>query len=145
MKTLNTDKLLLAVFLSGLNGVKTKELQNVDEVEQFCELKNKIEDALPKYTKAFKEKQDLTRQIRSGQLEQAEANKKSKELSDKFQKLDTKSRDKDIELKLEDSDFNLFFDLFSRKGKDFFQNPENFVSFKKDLNEANKQPKKSKK
>lgn len=145
MKTIKTKKVFLAVFLNGLAGIRTKELQNIDEIEQFCELKKEIEEILPKYTKLLKDKQDFARQVRSEQIKDDEIQEKSNELNKRAQKLDTKSRDEKVKLELEDSDFNLFFDLFSRKGKDFFQSPENFVEFKKDLNEANRQSKKSNK
>lgn len=142
MKTLKTNKLLLAVILNQLYTITTKDLKNIDEIEKYINVKKKIEDVLSDYTELFKERSEFSRNIRSKKINPEKQKQESKKLNDKFLKLDDEGREKQVELKLENPDFNFLFDLYLRKGKEFFTSPDRFIEFKKDLDKTNQQSKK---
>jgi len=142
MKTLKTKKTLLAIFFSNLRLLKTEQFKTDDEMDQY---RNKIKPALIKllddYCLLWDKAKETSRLFSLEKIDQAEAQKMVNENNNKFAKLDVLNENKEVELSLEDADFNLLFDLFGQIGKKSFTNVDKYLDFKADLNATNMQPK----
>jgi hypothetical protein len=141
MKKLKTKKLFLAVLFSNLKSLKTEDFQTDDQLLQFRKIKEAFKSKLSDYVKLWDQSEENRQLFISEKLKGEELQKRVNEINIKFGKLDQENKDKNIELELEDADFNLLFDLFGKIGKKTFQNPDQYIEFKDQLNEANKQPK----
>lgn len=138
MKTLKTSKFLLLVFFSKFRNIPTKEFKNDDQMLLYRDIKEKLKDIFSKFNDVIQTRDDYITQLRSGQLEKAEAEKKLNETQKKISELENKYKAKKQEIKLEKSQFNFIFDYFSRKGKEIFNKVEDYLEFKEDLNDTNK-------
>lgn len=140
MKLLKTKKTLLAIFFSNLRMLKTEQFKTDDEMEQY---RNKIKPALVEllddYCLLWDKAKEVSRLFSLEKINQVEAQKMVNENNNKFAKLDVLNENKEVELSLEDADFNLFFDLFGKVGKTSFTNVDKYLDFKADLNATNMQ------
>jgi len=142
MKVLKTNKLFLAMLYSALRNLKTDQFNNDNEMVQYRDkIKPIFENLLVDYCKLWEGVKNINSRINLKEVSEAEIKNFNLEHTYKFAKLDELSKKENIELELEDSDFNLLFDFFSKLGKTIFKDPDEYLEFKDSFNETNSQPK----
>ena len=145
MKILKTNKLLLAIFYSNLRGLKTEQFKTDEEMEQYRnKLKPTLMAELKDYCTLWEDVKNIQRNFSQKKITEVEVKKAIADSNNKFAELDVINDGKEINLELEDADFNLLFDLFGLIGKKAFTNVDKYLDFKKQLNATNMKPKEKK-
>lgn len=149
MKTLTTSKVNIVICWNNLRLVPPAKFRTVKEMETTGKILETFEEAIPDFVKLITEGEDLRKELAStGDLPEEEiktANADWQIRQKKWQAttnaLEQKTGDEVIGVEFDNEDFNTFFNQFNQWGKDWFGNIKEFLTFLKELNATNQQPK----
>ena len=143
-KLLKTKKLYLYMYWLNSN-IKPGDYSTGEEMNSIIsEVRPSIGEVIPEFIENNKSSIDVQRQFALDVLSEKEASTKLVAINKAGRKIELTLGEEIGELELDKSDFGHMFDMFSRVGKDWFNNTENFIEFEKDLNDANKDKEKKK-
>ena len=121
------------------SNIKPSDYSTAEEMNSIIsEVRTSIADLLPEFIENNQKILDVQREFALENINDKEANMQLAELNRKGRKIELTIGEETGELELDKSDFGHMFDMFSRVGKTWFNNTENFIEFDKDLNDANK-------
>lgn len=147
MKLLKTKKYNIDRVYLGLLNILPNRYQTIKEIETSSEILDLLEPLAKDHFNLLKEVDKINEKYAGTTdkdsnwtdltLEIASLNKRIKIKEDQ-------DKEKNIALELEDEEFNQFFQFSEKWGKEWFMRIKEFLDFRKDINEANTRPKKSK-
>lgn len=138
MKILKTSKLFAKICYNNLRNVPPKEFPNVEEMENSQAVVGILKEKLKDFIPLQKILDPLTIRINNGEkVEPSEI----VEMSTKLRMMDESYTGQAVEITFEDAQFNTFFQEFERWGKNWFGRVDDFLLFRKEMSEANSQPK----
>ncbi len=155
MKTLTSKKVNFVICWNNLRLVPPRAFPTIQEMEKTSEVFEVSEAAIPNFVEAIMEGEELRKELaKTGDLPEAklkEANEawqiKNKIWQAKTNALEQKEGEEIIAVEFENEVFNTFFQQFERwaKGDErnpgWFANLKEFLTFRKELNATNAQPK----
>ena len=141
MKTLKTKKVNVLACWNGLKNMPPREFQSIAEMEKTGTILDLFKEAVSELAEALLEGEKINTDIQLGKIVGEEIIEKKTEFQKMANGLEDATGKEEIEIALEDDVFNTFFQQFERWGKNWFQKVEDLLSFRKDLNLTNKQPK----
>ena len=145
-KTLKTKRRFAYFAHLSLKGTPPKDFPTIEEMELTVE---EILPALREEAKGynvFRERADeVSTKLASGDMSSTEVEKVIKEINIDATKFENEHRLDEIKIELENSTFNTFFQQFERWGKEWFLKLEDFIEFRKAMNDTNKESGKSEK
>ena len=141
MKLLKTTKLNIKICYNNLKNIPPKEYSSIEEMEESQNilelLKEKMQDAI-----VFQKKVDaLVLRIERGE----KLDKEIHDMNDLIRISDEKDMKTNVSIEFEDAQFSAFFQQFEKWGKSWFNKVDQFLSFRKDMNDTNKQSNERKK
>ena len=141
MKTLKTKKVNVLSCWNGLKNMPPREFQSIAEMEKTGTILDLFKEAVSELAEVLLEGEKINIDIQLGKIVGEEIIEKKTEFQKMANGLEDATGKEEIEIALEDDVFNTFFQQFERWGKNWFQKVEDLLSFRKDLNLTNKQPK----
>jgi len=142
MKIVKTKRVNIAVCWNGLRNTTPKQFPTIAEMEKTGTILETFEEAIPEFVEMIKEGETLNKDIQTGKIKPEEIAEKKTEYGKKSNMTEGKMGDQEVSIEFENDEFNTFFQQFERWGKDWFAKLDAFLAFRKDINNANKQPKK---
>ncbi len=146
MKTLSIQKNRLAALYSVLKTLPPKQFENVEVMKQ---LQEKIFPVIGKEMEDYITIQDkikvIQREFTLDRIKEEDANESVNNLRKEINKIDARNEEVTVQVEFEDADFNVFFDLFAKHGKEIFNKVEDYLAVTKNMDAANSQPKEDKK
>ena len=142
MKIVKTKRVNIAVCWNGLRNTAPKQFPTIAEMEKTGTILETFEEAIPEFVEMIKEGETLNKDIQTGKIKPEEIAKEKTEYGKKSNMTEGKMGDQEVSIEFENDEFNTFFQQFERWGKDWFAKLDAFLAFRKDINNANKQPKK---
>jgi len=142
MKIIKTKRVNIAVCWNGLRNTAPKQFPTIAEMEKTGTILETFEEAIPEFVGMIKEGETLNKDIQTGKIKPEEIAKEKTEYGKKSNMTEGKMGDQEVSVEFENDEFNTFFQQFERWGKDWFAKLDAFLAFRKDINVANKQPKK---
>ena len=142
MKIIKTKRVNIAVCWNGLRNTAPKQFPTIAEMEKTGTILETFEEAIPEFVGMIKEGETLNKDIQTGKIKPEEIAKEKTEYGKKSNMTEGKMGDQEVSIEFENDEFNTFFQQFERWGKDWFAKLDAFLAFRKDINVANKQPKK---
>ena len=141
MKTLRTKAVNIVVCWNNLKNVPPKAFPNIQEMEKVPAILGQLEGAIPELVEIVKEGEELNKKIITGEIEKDDSVIARKDWVERSRKIESEIGDEIVEIEFESDDFNTFFQEFERWGKDWFNRVDDFLNFRANMNETNKQPK----
>jgi len=141
MKTLKTKRVNILTCWNGLRNVPPKNFSNIEEMEKTLVILDIFKESIPELTKILLEGDKMNMDIQLGKVKPEEIATVRGAFQKKANGIENATGDKEIDVSFEDDIFNTFFQLFEKLGVNWFMKLEGFISFRKDLNSTNQQPK----
>ena len=142
MKTLLLKKRYAWALWSGLKSLPTKEYANDEEVQAWREeIKPIFEADLVEHVQADENILEVRTKFQSEVYTEEQADKMLKDIQKSLSKWVAINFDKDTAYEFENRGFNILFQFFQKKGKDWFTNVDDFWEVREKMNETNRQPK----
>ena len=145
MKTLKTKRVNILTCWNGLKNTPPKEFPNIGEMDKASDILDEFKGIVPDFVEIMIEGEKINTDIQLGKINPEEIMAKKAEFQKKANALEDATGEQEVDVLLEDDVFNTFFQQFERWGKNWFQKLDGFLSFRKDLNQANQHPKEEKK
>jgi Skp family chaperone for outer membrane proteins len=140
MKTLKTKQLNVVVSWNNLRNLPPREFATIEEMERMMAILETLEDNIPEFAKLLKgETKDL--QTKREKFTDEEYAKKVSDLNKRISDVESKEGEKVISVEFEDADFNTFYQFFEKSGKNWFATVQEYLTYRRDLNDTNQQPK----
>lgn len=140
MKTLNTKKIFGLVAYNQIRRTAPREFPTIEEMNLTVEdilptLAEKLKDFIK-----FREESDVVNaSFTAGDVSEEDASKKIREIAIEANKWEQKHGREIESFDFDNNVFNTFFQQFERWGKMWFSTLEDFIEFRKHMNETNKQ------
>ena len=144
MKNLKTKSVNAVICWNGLRNTPPRDFSSVDEMEKTGDILEALKESSPKLTEVLLEGERLNNDIQTGKIKQADIQKAREDFQKRANEIESDDGEKEVEISFEDDVFNTFFQQFERFGKNWFQKLTLYLSFRKDLNKTNQQPKEKK-
>ena len=150
MKTLKTKKYNIDRSYFGLMGVQPKDCKTIKEMENLVEISKVLEKEAKAHYALLENGDKINEELRDAMLEipEEEERKVPIPIQEKISRINMAIKSKeekdkkiDVVLKFENEEFNTFFQLFERWGKNWFIDIKEFLEFRRNLNDTNKQKK----
>ncbi len=143
MKLLKTKKVNIAICWSGLKNTPPKEFPNIGEMEATANIIEALKEAIPEFVESIGKIEKINEEMNAGG-DMKTAEEKTLILQNAT-KVEREHAEDMVEVRFENADFNTFFQQFERWGKNWFYKLEAYLSFRKEMNTTNAQPKDEKK
>lgn len=140
MKTIKTKTINIATAWNSLRTLPPRDFQNIEEMEKAVSVIDGLGECIPDFTFLLKDESDRIGALK-GTMKDEDYVKLINELTVRITELELKTGKDVIKCDMEDAVFNSFFQLFEKYGKNWFVSVQEFLSFRKEINETNQQPK----
>ena len=131
MKTLTTNKINSIIVWTRMKQMPPREFASIADMETSREVMSILREGIL----------DLTDKIEAlGVMVKATPQERQK-AGEEYNAYETAVGKDQVSAEFEDAEFNYFFNLFVQRGKEWFNTVEEFLTFNKQMNETNAQPK----
>lgn len=144
-KVLKTKKINLYIYWLNCN-FKPSDYISAEEMKSIInEVRPALAEQVAELVNSSKEIAEIQRDFSIDKITEKKAIERVAELTKKSRKLEIVTGDDIVTVEFDKDDFSHMFDLFSRVGKDWYNNTETYMEFDRDLNDANKDKEKNSK
>jgi phosphatidate phosphatase PAH1 len=140
MKTLKTKTVNIVTAWNNLRRLSPREFATVEEMETTMGVVGNLADSVSSFTKLLKEESDKITSKQSS-MSSEDYSKAINALNAQITEMELKTGKNVVSCEMEDATFNSFFQLFEKHGKNWFGTVEEYLSFRKEINETNQQAK----
>ena len=141
MKTIATKKINVYLLWNGIN-LPPKQFNTIGELEAVSGARKTLAESIPDFVETYNKSIEFYKRMQDPSNPVDEKfNKERDEFNKKSKEQEEKQRDIVVSVDLEDTQFNTLFQIVESKGKDWFNDIDSFLEFRKDINQANSQAK----